>query len=83
MPGDFRVIATGTCSTESAIDACGEALFTIRRLAQLELLGRTRRERLMLEATDEYLAQAPASADPVKLKESTKKKILAMWKKTV
>ena len=54
------------------------------QLDSLELLGGTRRERIVLEAADDYLARAGALADPaarLELKEATKKRIGAIWEK--
>ena len=54
------------------------------RLDGLDALGSTRRERIVLEAADDYLAQAGAIADPnerLELKESTKKRIASIWEK--
>lgn len=48
------------------------------------MLGTTRRERIVLEAADDYLAQAGTLADPAErlaLKESTKQRIAAIWQK--
>lgn len=53
-------------------------------MGKLEVLGTTRREQLMLEATDEFLAKAAAAPRPAKgttLKDETRKKIMNMWKK--
>jgi uncharacterized protein (TIGR02646 family) len=53
-------------------------------MSELELLGTTQREQLMLEATDEFLAKArksPRTIDPQTLKDKTRKKIESMWKK--
>jgi hypothetical protein len=53
------------------------------RLDKMRLLGRTRRERIMLEAADEYLAverRTESSSDRVRLQQSTKQKIAAMWR---
>jgi uncharacterized protein (TIGR02646 family) len=53
-------------------------------MEKLELLGRTRREQLMLEVTDEYLAKSASSASPaasLNLKGDMRKKIMSMWKK--
>jgi uncharacterized protein (TIGR02646 family) len=51
---------------------------------KLEVLGSTRRERFMLEATDEYLAQASQRTTPdLKLKGAALKKVRDMWKKLV
>ena len=54
------------------------------RLDGLEVLGSTRRERIVLEAADDYLAKAGAIADPterLELKASTKKRIASIWEK--
>ena len=52
------------------------------RLDGLEALGSTRRERIVLEAADDYLAQAGALADPdarLALRQSTKRRIAKIW----
>ena len=52
------------------------------RLDGLEALGSTRRERIVLEAADDYLAQAGALADPdarLALRKSTKRRIAKIW----
>ena len=54
------------------------------QLDGLDVLGSTRRERIVLEAADDYLAKAGTLADPterLELKESTKKRIAAIWEK--
>ena len=46
------------------------------------MLGTTRRERIVYEAADDYVARAASLADPaarLELKESTKRKIAAIW----
>ena len=53
-------------------------------LDSLDALGTTRRERIVLEAADDYLAQAGSLADPderLALAASTKKRIAAIWQK--
>ena len=55
-----------------------------KQLDGLDVLGSTRRERIVLEAADDYLAKAGTLADPgerLALKESTKKRIAAIWEK--
>lgn len=55
-------------------------------MEKLELLGATRRERMMLEATDEFLAKAsrsPRAGGGEVLKQETRRKIERMWKKIV
>ena len=55
-----------------------------QQLDGLDVLGSTRRERIVLEAADDYLAEAGTLADPgerLALKESTKKRIAAIWQK--
>lgn len=55
------------------------------RLDQLQLLGHTTRERLMLEAIDEYLAEQRQTADPGRradLKESTRRRLRAILAET-
>ena len=55
-----------------------------KQLDGLDALGSTRRERIVLEAADDYLAKADTLADPgerLALKESTKKRIAAIWEK--
>ena len=55
-----------------------------KQLDGLDVLGSTRRERIVLEAADDYLAKADTLADPgerLALKESTKKRIAAIWEK--
>jgi uncharacterized protein (TIGR02646 family) len=55
-----------------------------QQLDGLDVLGSTRRERIVLEAADDYLAKAGTLADPgerLALKESTKKRIAAIWQK--
>jgi uncharacterized protein (TIGR02646 family) len=52
------------------------------RLDDLDVLGTTRRERIVLEAADEYLAQAGALADPgerLVLRRATKRRIAKIW----
>jgi uncharacterized protein (TIGR02646 family) len=52
------------------------------QLDGLEVLGSTRRERIVLEAADEYVAKAGALADPAErlaLKQSTKRRIARIW----
>ena len=52
------------------------------RLDGLDVLGTTRRERLVYEAADDYVAHADAMADPkakLALKASTKKRIAEIW----
>ena len=52
------------------------------RLDGLDVLGTTRRERIVYEAADDYVARAGSLADPdarLELKESTKRKIAAIW----
>jgi hypothetical protein len=54
------------------------------QLDELDVLGSTRRERIVLGAADDYLARAGALADPnerLELKQSTKRRIAAIWKK--
>jgi len=54
------------------------------QLDGLDALGTTRRERIVLEAADDYLAQVGTLADPTErlvLKESTKKRIAEIWAK--
>ena len=54
------------------------------QLDGLDVLGSTRRERIVLEAADDYLAKAGTLADPterLELRESTKKRIAAIWEK--
>jgi energy-coupling factor transporter ATP-binding protein EcfA2 len=53
-----------------------------KRLEGLRLLGRTRRERLALEATDYFLAEEQQRIDPASLsvlKEATKREIAEIW----
>lgn len=53
-----------------------------KRLEGLRLLGRTRRERLALEATDYFLAEEKQRTDPEHLsvlKEATKREIAEIW----
>lgn len=53
-------------------------------LERLQVMGRTRRERIMLEAVDEYLSEQPEALDlqqKQSLKKSTKRKILDAWNK--
>ncbi|HZH31879.1 MAG TPA: AAA family ATPase [Pyrinomonadaceae bacterium] len=54
-------------------------------MSQLELLGTTRRERMMLEATDEFLAKSSKSqpADGGTVRQETRRKLERMWKKMV
>lgn len=52
------------------------------RLEKLDLLGTTRRERLALEAVDEYLAEEPRLVDPDRrraLKDETRSKVAEIW----
>jgi predicted ATP-binding protein involved in virulence len=52
------------------------------RLKKLDLLGTTRRERLALEAVDEYLAEEPKLIDPDSrraLKDQTRSKVAQIW----
>ena len=52
------------------------------RLEKLDLLGTTRRERLALEAVDEYLAEEPKLIDPDSrraLKDQTRSKVAQIW----
>ena len=54
------------------------------QLDGLDALGSTRRERIVLEAADDYLAKAGTLADPterLELRDSTKKRIAAIWEK--
>ncbi|HUC06974.1 MAG TPA: AAA family ATPase [Solirubrobacterales bacterium] len=54
-----------------------------KRLEGLRLLGRTRRERLALEATDTFLAEEQQRTDPRELsvlKDATKRKIAGIWR---
>lgn len=54
------------------------------QLDGLDALGTTRRERIVLEAADDYLARAGTLADPgerLALRESTKRRIAAIWEK--
>jgi AAA domain, putative AbiEii toxin, Type IV TA system len=54
------------------------------QLDELDVLGSTRRERIVLGAADDYLARAGALADPnerLELKQSTKRRIAAIWEK--
>ena len=54
------------------------------QLDDLEVLGATRRERIVLEAADDYLAKAGALSDPgerLELKAATKRRIAAIWEK--
>ena len=54
------------------------------RLDELDVLGGTRRERIVLEAADDYLAKAGALADPnarLELRQATKRRIAAIWEK--
>ncbi len=54
------------------------------QLDELEVLGGTRRERIVLEAADDYLAKAGTLSDPnerLELKAATKRKIAAIWQK--
>lgn len=56
-----------------------------KQIESLEVLGKTQRERLMLEAIDKYLAQRPrarSKATRQRLKKSTMEKIAAMWHET-
>ncbi len=52
------------------------------RLDDLQVLGSTRRERLVLEAADEYIAREPELTDPgkrVELRQATRSKIADLW----
>ncbi len=52
------------------------------RLDGLEVMGSTRRERIVLEAADDFLAKAGTLADPTErlaLKRSTKRRIATIW----
>ena len=52
------------------------------RLAGLGVLGHTRRDQLVYEAIDEYLAKEPQIADPQersRLRENTKQKVRDIW----
>lgn len=52
------------------------------RLDGLDVLGTTRRERIVYEAADDYVAQSATLTDPderLRLKESTKRRIAAIW----
>ena len=52
------------------------------RLKKLDLLGTTRRERLALEAVDEYLAEEPKLIGPDNrraLKDQTRSKVAQIW----
>ena len=52
------------------------------RLEELQVLGQTRRERIILEAADEFLAREGKLADPgerVKLRKQTRTKIADIW----
>ena len=54
------------------------------RLDGLDVLGTTRRERIVFEAADDYLAKAGDLADPearLELKAATKRRISAIWEK--
>lgn len=54
------------------------------RLEELDVLGTTRRERIVLEAADDYLAKAGALADPgarLELRQETKERIAAIWER--
>ena len=54
------------------------------RLDGLEVLGTTRRERIVFEAADDYLAKAGDLTDPearLELKAATKRRISAIWEK--
>ncbi len=54
------------------------------RLDGLEALGSTRRERIVLEAADDYLAKAGTLADPnerLELRRSTKRRIAGIWER--
>jgi predicted ATPase len=54
------------------------------QLEELQVLGTTPRERLVLEAADDFLANAGSLADPdqrFKLKQSTKRQIADIWEK--
>jgi 5-methylcytosine-specific restriction endonuclease McrA len=55
------------------------------KLDDLHLLGRNRRERLMIEATDDYLARENRVADDEsrrELRDSTKQRIVDLWEET-
>jgi predicted ATP-binding protein involved in virulence len=52
------------------------------RLDGLDVMGTTRREQIVYEAADEYVARAGALTDPgerLELKESTKRRIAEIW----
>lgn len=54
------------------------------KLAEVGVLGNTRRDRLMYELIDKYLAKEDLIANPAqrtRLKEKTKREIKAIWKK--
>jgi len=54
------------------------------QLDGLDVLGTTRRERIVLEAADDYLAQVDTLSDPnerLELSAATKKRIAAIWKR--
>jgi hypothetical protein len=54
------------------------------QLKEFDLMGTTRRERIMLEAVDSYLAEQPELLDfkkRIDLKEETRRKILDVWTK--
>jgi hypothetical protein len=53
-----------------------------QQLAPVTILGATRRDRLALEAIDEFLAfeqRTPDSAERLTLREDTKKRVAALW----
>lgn len=54
-------------------------------MAGLDLLGQTRRERLMLEAVDDFLAVEPELSQESRsaLKEETKRTVTEMWQRVV
>jgi uncharacterized protein (TIGR02646 family) len=54
------------------------------RLAELQVLGSTRRERLVLEAADDFLARERRTVEPgerLALKSETKQKIVDVWER--
>ncbi len=54
------------------------------RLAELQVLGSTRRERLVLEAADDFLARERRTVEPAErnaLKSETKQKIVDVWER--
>jgi uncharacterized protein (TIGR02646 family) len=56
------------------------------RLDDLQVLGATRRDRIVLEAADDFLAKAGTLSDPderLQLKESTKQQIASIWERAV